>query len=600
MKKIKKTRRILSAVLAACVFLPAFGLAACNSEKDGEDTTTAEVVVTTEPAPDPLTVFADGKLNFRIIVPARASDDVVKAAADLARNLEKFTGVTCGYDVDTLVPAADDSYEILVGATDRPQSAEAIKGLKSKDYAMLIDGNKIVLNGPNDQTIARAVNAFVDTVILVQMSSGKNSIVMTAEDSRLAIANYRLKNCTILGADISEYSIVYPAAGPFSAKRTAKLLASYLSDKAGVALPVVSDREAAVEHEIRIGMTTHGGITASDKLGAYSAKAEGTSLCFGAGNLFGYMNLNTYFTDTLFVGDNVEIGADFSFEGDGAPEEEAKFAAERYGEYRVMFFNILGNCDTSLYPTQQRNQTAAETLIALAPDAFGLQECSPNSRGTDSIIKTLADAGYVEVSVKPNNSNRVNYTPLIYNKNKFKVIDCGYHLYKDGANDKSKSITWGVLEDLSNGKRFAVLSTHFAWKSDAEAARIQDAKEILELNNTIKEKYNCPIISGGDLNCKIASTPYQNMLAGGMQDAMKIAKVSEDINSWHTYPEYDKTEGLYLKIYRPTKKYADSIDHALIYNGDKVTVNVFDIITLEYALISADHCPVLVDFDIAQ
>lgn len=545
-------------------------------------------------------IFADGKLNFKIIVSARADDAVIKAASDLAKSIEKFTGVVCGYDVDSLVAANDDTYEILVGDTNRPQSAAAVKGLKSKDFAMLIDGHKIVLNGTNSQTVERAVNTFVDTVLLIQVSEGKSSLMMTAEDSRISVANYRLKNCTILGTDISEYSIVYPAAGPFSAKRTAKLLASYLSDKAGISLPVVSDKEPAAEHEIRIGMTSRGGAEASDKLGAYCARTEGGAILFGARNLFGYMNLNKYFQDTLFVGEKVEIGSDFTFEGDGAPEEEAKLAAGRQGEYRVMFFNILGNCDTSLYPTQQRNQTAAETLIGLAPDIFGLQECSPNSRGADSIITTLAAAGYVEVSVKPNNSNRVNYTPLLYNKNKFKVIECGYHLYKDDANDKSKSITWGVFEDLSNGKQFAVFSTHFAWKSDAEPARIKDAEQILELNNKIKEKYNCPIISGGDLNCKIASTPYKNMLAGGMQDMMKLAKVSEDINAWHTYPEYDKTVGLYLKVYRPTKTYADSIDHALLYNGDKVTVNLFDVVTLEYALISADHCPVLVDFDISK
>ena len=50
----------------------------------------------------------------------------------------------------------------------------------------------------------------------------------------------------------------------------------------------------------------------------------------------------------------------------------------------------------------------------------------------------------------------------------------------------------------------------------------------------------------------------------------------------------------------PTSTYDNAIDHALLYNGDNVTVNIFKIMTLEYTLISADHCPVLVDFDISQ
>ena len=60
------------------------------------------------------------------------------------------------------------------------------------------------------------------------------------------------------------------------------------------------------------------------------------------------------------------------------------------------------------------------------------------------------------MAVTVTNSYKTNYTPLFYNKDRLKVIDSGYHLYSDGANDKSKSITWAVFEDISNGKRFAV------------------------------------------------------------------------------------------------------------------------------------------------
>lgn len=601
MKKNKSIKRLLSLVIAITSLGTVMSLAACGPTNGGE--ATSEDNTTTEPVPaaEPLVIFSDGKMNFKIIIAAKASDAVIKSASDLAKNIERFTGVSCVYDIDALVKENDDAYEILIGSTDRAQSAKAIEGLKSKDYAMVIDGNKIVLNGPNDQTVTRAVEAFIDSVLLPQVASGQaGTLVMKPEDSRRSISNYRLKSCTILGADISKYSIVYPAAGPFSAKRTAILLSSYLSDKAGIALPVVSDKTAATEHEIIIGKTTRGGIEmSSGALGAYSAKVDGGKLCFGAVNLFGYMNLNNYFTDTLFVGEQVEIGADFTLSGEGAPEEEAKYV-EHSGEYRVMFFNVLGGCDKTLYPHPQRNQTAAESLIALTPDVFGIQECSPDVRGGDSLITTLASAGYIEVSVTPNNSNKTNYTPLLYNKNKFKVIDCGYHLYDDGADDKSKSITWGVFEDLGNGKRFAVMSTHFAWKSDAEPSRIKDAEQILALNVQIKEKYNCPIISGGDLNCKVATVPYQNMLKGGMKDMQKLAKKADNLSSWHTYPEYDTTVGLYLKLFMPTSTYDNAIDHALLYNGDNVTVNIFKIMTLEYTLISADHCPVLVDFDISQ
>lgn len=602
---MRKTHiRLCSVLLALVMLISAAALAACNGRQDGSDgTSSGEATSEPVPAEKALTIFADGKMNFRIIRPVKTSDAVVKAAMDLASQLSKYFGVEITAERDVLFPAAEntDTFEILVGDTDRPESAEAVKGLKTRDFACAIYGNKIVLNGTSAAMVTRAVNSFVDSVILPKVADGAKVFEMTPDDSRIVRSAYRIQECTVLGTDLSEYTLVYPDAGPFSAQRTAILLSNYVEEKAGVKMPVVSDKTEAAAHEIRIGKTSRGGISLTDyKLGEYSGAIVDGTLCFGAGNLFGYMNLYKYFTDTLFNDTTVTVSDGFKASGDGSPEEEAEFSVKRDGEFRVMFFNVLGNCDMSVVPTQQRNQTAAEALIALAPDAFGLQECSHNSRGASSIIKTLAASGYIEVDATATNSNKVNYTPLLYNKNKLRVIDKGYHLYSDGAGDKSKSITWGVFEDIATGKRFAVCSTHFAWKADADAARMKDAAQLLEVNNTIKQKYDCPIISGGDFNCKIASSPFKALTQGGMVDIYNIAAVKENSNTTHTYPEYDKEKGLYLKIFTTQKNYTDAIDHSLLYNGDKVTPQRFDVIKLEYTLISADHCPLLIDFDLAK
>lgn len=598
--KMKKAKlRILSLILASLILMSAISLMACEggNTPGNTDDSTEPPETTAEPA-QPLEIIKDGQLNYKIIVPARADDSVLALAALLTNNIKKWYGIECSYGFDAMTPTSDDACEILIGDTDRPESAEAIEGLRSRDYAMMIYGKKLVLNGPNSTMVERAVNAFVDFILLAQYAAGSHDVIMQPTEAQRGLSNYKIKECNILGVSIKDYTIVYQS-DLFSAKRLAIRLAAHISDCTGYELPVVSDKTDAAAHEILIGNTSRGGVKLRGAaLGAYSATVSGSSLCFGAENLFGYMNLYNYLKDELFVGERLDISADYTAAGEGSPEEEATLSVEQQGEYRVMFFNILGNCDTALYPTAQRNQTAAEALIAMAPDAFGLQECSPNSRGSDSIVRTLYLAGYVEVPVTANNSNSTNYTPLFYKKNKFNVVECGYHLYDDGQKDKSKSITWGVLEDKATGRRFAVCSTHYSYKSEASAARMKDSEQLIAVNDQIKQKYNCPIISGGDLNCKTPTSEYKALLTAGLLDMQKLATVTEDSNTTHTYPEYDTKAGLYLKLYRPSKSYVDAIDHALLYNGDGVRVNRFEILTLEYTLLSADHCPLLVDFDI--
>ena len=116
--------------------------------------------------------------------------------------------------------------------------------------------------------------------------------------------------------------------------------------------------------------------------------------------------------------------------------------------------------EQALYANDARNQMLAELHTEYSPDFLCLQECSSNSRGASSYITTMVRNGYLEVAVTVNNKDGVNYTPLLYRADKFTLVDSGYHLYSDGANDKSKSITWGVFDDKATGARFAGMSTH--------------------------------------------------------------------------------------------------------------------------------------------
>lgn len=604
MKKTKYISLLLAVVMLASVLL----LAACGKEKPDDttgDTTPAAPDTTAEPVSDELTIFADGKSEFSVVY-ASGSSKAQKYAEQIARELSRFTSVTFTAVSDAERPLAEyaDSYEILVGMTDRPESSEKTADLRYKDYTATVAGKKIIIGAREESMIKNAATYFIDMVILTQIVENPTNpkVVMSAENSHTYIQNadYVVKSFNINGTPITDYRIVYPEAGPYSARRTALVIRYLISYRAGYLLPIVGDSSVVTANEIIVGKTAHGGEDLSGAAaGSYSVKLEGGNLYISADGMLGYETVCDYFDNEVIKGAEINIDASVAKSGSGTAEKDAELLSTRGGNYRVMFYNILGNCDTSKYPTRERNQLAAEILISLAPDVFGLQECSPNSRGAESIIKTLDAAGYSEVSVTVNNSNGVNYTPLLYNRAKFRVVDKGYVLFTGTAsNDKSKSITWAVFEEIEGGKRFAVCSTHYNYKADANADRVKNAAQLVELNRTIAEKYNCPIISGGDLNCRADSEPFLNMLASGMQDLWTVSPVKEDLKTTHAYPTWNSDADLYFEYATPNGGYSAAIDHAVLYNGEKVIPKLFNVITLKYALLAADHCPLVVDFDI--
>ena len=88
------------------------------------------------------------------------------------------------------------------------------------------------------------------------------------------------------------------------------------------------------------------------------------------------------------------------------------------------------------------------------------------------------------------------------------------------------------------------------------------------------------------------------MLASGMQDLWTVSPVKEDLKTTHAYPTWNSDADLYFEYATPNGGYSAAIDHAVLYNGEKVTPKLFNVITLKYALLAADHCPLVVDFDI--
>ena len=250
-------------------------------------------------------------------------------------------------------------------------------------------------------------------------------------------------------------------------------------------------------------------------------------------------------------------------------------------------------------PAGYRNTLVRSLVSDFEPDVCTFQECGPKSNrvGNPSIVEIMSDV-YVEAMPE---FAEVNYTPVFYKKEKFNEIDGGYFTY-DGMNDgNSKSVTWVVLEDKESLNRYAVASTHFWWKFRGEEdtnQRLQNAIQLKMLCDRVVEKYNIPIIIGGDFNngknapqCDI---PYQTMLKWGFCDIRNLAEITskEEYTCRDGYPIL-KDDGTYAKC-SIAPEYC--IDYIFVYGDYPIKVKRFYIETNDKALTSSDHCPLVGEF----
>ena len=140
----------LSALLAALA--AAVTLTACGGDPVSTETTAVTTeAVTTAPEPASLDLVKDGKTAFTIIRSDFIEDeDTISQMKKIMNAFEKNTGVRISLGTDWVKPGQEpnaETYEILIGQTNHPETEEVLRSLKYRDYAVKMVGNKIVIAG---------------------------------------------------------------------------------------------------------------------------------------------------------------------------------------------------------------------------------------------------------------------------------------------------------------------------------------------------------------------------------------------------------------------------------------------------------------------
>ena len=137
---------------------------------------------------------------------------------------------------------------------------------------------------------------------------------------------------------------------------------------------------------------------------------------------------------------------------------------------RFLSFNIYGYGAKEGMPPESRSAGVEEAIVKCKADVISLQEVAPAWwDGTPLFAHLAADFGIVrgdeEEALRRAGApdgyrpeNWVNHEPLLYRTSRLKLLDSGLDFFHLSL-QAEKSVTWAVLEDRTDGRRFIAFAT---------------------------------------------------------------------------------------------------------------------------------------------
>lgn len=266
------------AAFAAAVMMLMTVLPACRNDSGGGDESSTRPEET-----KPARICADGVSEYEIIRPDRNYDGKLKEAVQALRKaLNDYAGVDMKVSEDWVRDTAElpaEACEILVGATNRAESVEALAGLKTDDYRVryCAASRRIVIVGGSDAATAAAVEYFIDSFV----KGGNGLVELPQELDYTYMEKYEVEKLTLNGHDISEFEIVIPNAANRDEKYAAQLIGDALALKTGSRPATVTVAKASGAPSIRIGSAADAVSLAAGEMCVGSAPGAPATLLVG-------------------------------------------------------------------------------------------------------------------------------------------------------------------------------------------------------------------------------------------------------------------------------------------------------------------------------
>ncbi|KFC60164.1 hypothetical protein FEM08_10590 [Flavobacterium gilvum] len=255
----------------------------------------------------------------------------------------------------------------------------------------------------------------------------------------------------------------------------------------------------------------------------------------------------------------------------------------------IMTFNIrYDNPGDGLNSWQHRKENVLKMIRFNEVDILGMQEVLEHQ------LKdfTTGLSGYEAIGVgREDGKTKGEYSPILYNKNKFTLIKSGYFWLSQTPEKPSKGwdaaceriATWVQLKDKANGKKLFVINTHF--DHIGEIARRESVTLIKLKIAQLSE--GMPQIMMGDLNATPDSSVMTALLTPdkslSLLDSKKLAPIVYGPN-WSFYdfgkiPFNDRplidyilvTKGISIKKYAV---FAETLNELCLSDHAPVFINI--------------------------
>ncbi len=126
--------------------------------------------------------------EYKIVRPSTLANEYLNYIKNFKKIVADNTGADLQVVIDTDQKADPNAKEILIGSTNRKESADLVKFLeKDTYYTIRVSGNKIVILGKTEDTTMKALKDFLDEAVYT--SKGGKTINMKSDFEKNAVAN---------------------------------------------------------------------------------------------------------------------------------------------------------------------------------------------------------------------------------------------------------------------------------------------------------------------------------------------------------------------------------------------------------------------------
>ena len=487
-------RKILSLLLALAVILP---FSACSGEGGGEPSPSDGAASKTEAETTPNgntagEIFQKSEISqFKVVYAAKLENETMSEVNRLVSRINSACGTEIVSTGDLIIEQSEKNreweHEILVGCTNREESALFGEALRQYDYGFGYVNGKIVIYAKCESYLKNAINSFIVSVL---MGHEKESVFYDSSWGSVVRYHYGVESLTVNGASIREYEIIYPEADTLYEKELAERLRCYVLEKTGYDLTVKKDSEPRnSSHAFHVGKTKFTADFALETVAGHNGMifCNGGDIVIYGNTMSGMVHASKQLTDLLVDPE--------SREKERTVVLDQSITVEASEGYSVMTFNIFTGDMTS-----KRIDRVMDAINRSLPDVMGLQEV--NSTWMSHLQSKLSSYyGFVGTDL----SDGKEGVPILYAKDRFHLIESGCNWLTDTPDTPSKlegqqyprNYTYALLEDKETGARFLLLNTHL----DTAGSKIRYA-EVELLMRFLQGYSNVPVVLVGDLNAK--------------------------------------------------------------------------------------------------